>query len=214
MRRADRLLRLVQLLRRQRRPITAKQISESLEVARRTVYRDIADLQASQVPIEGAAGLGYVLKPGYDLPPLMFSSDEIEAIVLGMRLVKDRGDLPLSHAAADVLAKIATVLPKSRTREMDRTNFFVPVRPVDEAGFGPYLPMLRKATQQSEKLRISYADAKDQVTRRTIWPLALIFYTHATSVCTWCELRQDFRMLRADRIKALENTGENPIFVT
>jgi predicted DNA-binding transcriptional regulator YafY len=138
MRRADRLLLLVQALRRAKGPMTAQALAHELEVSRRTVYRDILDLQGARVPIEGEAGVGYVLRPGHDLPSLMFTMEEVEAIVLGARLACDRGDPGLARAAEDVLAKVAAVLPAPLSQALDRTALLVPSRPVEETSFGPH----------------------------------------------------------------------------
>jgi predicted DNA-binding transcriptional regulator YafY len=135
-RRADRLLKIVQILRRRRRPTTAGSIADELGVVARTIYRDIADLQAAQVPIEGELGVGYVLCKGYDLPPLMFDEDELEAIALGVRMVADRGDPMLARAAQDVLAKVSAVLPSRLSETMWRTGLLVPHRPQEASAFG------------------------------------------------------------------------------
>jgi predicted DNA-binding transcriptional regulator YafY len=206
MRRADRLLRLVQALRRNRRPVTAQSLAEELEVAKRTIYRDIADLQASRVPIEGEAGIGYILRPGYDLPPMMFTIEEAEAIALGLRLVRDRGDAALVKAAADVLTKISAVVPAPLGTAIQESALLVPIRPPEAADFGPNLPELRQAIRDQIKLDIAYADESGCETERTIWPLAMFFYTHVTLVCAWCELREDHRMFRSDRIRSMTLT--------
>lgn len=200
MRRADRLLQIVQILRRRREPTTARSIADELEVVPRTVYRDIADLQASQVPIEGEPGYGYRLRKGYDLPPLMFDEQELEAIVLGARMVADRGDPLLARAAQDVLGKISTVLPDRLADGMWRTGLLMPHRPQEASAFGPHLPDIRQAVRDCSKLQIDYVDGEECKSSRIVWPLGLYFYSHVTIVCTWCELRGDFRALRADRI--------------
>lgn len=207
MRRADRLLRLVHVLRRHRRPVTAQRLAEELEVAKRTIYRDIADLQASRVPIEGEAGIGYILRPGYDLPPMMFTIEEAEAITLGLRLVQDRGDAALAEAAADAMTKIAANVPAALAAAIEQSTLLVPARSSEAADFGPNLPELRQAIRDQVKLEISYADQCGCETERTIWPLAMFFYTHVTLLCAWCELREDHRMFRSDRIRSLASTG-------
>lgn len=206
MRRADRLLRLVQALRRHRRPVTAQRLAEELEVAKRTIYRDIADLKASRVPIDGEAGIGYILRPGYDLPPMMFTIEEAEAITLGLRLVRDRGDAVLAKAAADVATKISTVVPAPLAAAIEQSALLVPMRPAAAADFGPNLPELRQAIRDQVKLEIAYADESGCETERTVWPLAIFFYTHVTLVCAWCELREDHRMFRSDRIRSISLT--------
>jgi predicted DNA-binding transcriptional regulator YafY len=208
MRRADRLLNLIQILRRHRLPVTAQRLAEELEVSRRTVYRDVADLQASRVPIDGEAGVGYLLRPGYDLPPLMFSVEEIEAIVLGLRLVVDRGDPALVHAAADVMTKVSAVVPSQLASAIQRSALLVPARAPEAADFGRNLHELRLAVRDQQKLKISYTDEAGRPTERLVWPLAIFLYTHVTLLCAWCELRADYRMFRSDRIHDLGPTGE------
>lgn len=202
MRRADRLLQIVQVLRRRVGPSTARQLADELEVVPRTIYRDIAALQAARVPIDGEPGVGYILRSGYDLPPLMFTSEEVEAIVLGARMVIERGDPDLSQAAEDVLAKVETVLPRSASDQMWRGTLLVP-HPL-EAGvdFGDHVGLIRRAVRDSRKLTITYGDWSGNKTERTIWPLGLYLYSHVTLVCAWCELRASFRAFRSDRVTA------------
>jgi predicted DNA-binding transcriptional regulator YafY len=200
MRRADRLLKIVQILRRRKKPTSARLIAEELEVVPRTIYRDIVDLQASHVPIEGASGIGYVLRKGYDLPPLMFDEQELEVMVLGAQMVADRGDTELARAAQDVLAKVSAVLPDRLSEKMWRAALLVPHRPQDAHTFGPHLPTVRQAIREHSKLHLDYSDGNGCISSRLVWPLGLYFYSHVTIVCTWCELRNDFRAFRADRI--------------
>lgn len=204
MRRADRLLQIVQILRRHARPLTAAALGEELEVGARTIYRDVAALQAARVPVEGEAGIGYVLRPGYDLPPMMFTFDEIEAVSLGARMVIERGDPELASAAADVLAEIEAVVPPAIADRMWRAALLVPHALEEGVGFGDHLPAIRHAIRDSRKLAIGYADAAAQPTTRTIWPLGLYLYSHVTLVCAWCELRGGYRAFRAERIGECE----------
>jgi predicted DNA-binding transcriptional regulator YafY len=208
MRRSDRLLQIVQIIRRNQRPTTAQDLAEELEVATRTIYRDIADLQASRVPIDGEAGVGYVLGAGYDLPPLMFNQEQLEAIALGVRLVADRGDPMLARAARDVLAKIATVIPDRLANTLWTSALLVPHRTKEASAFGTHLPKIRQAIRDSQKLTINYQDEHGVPTSRTIWPLGLYLYSHVTIVCACCELRDDFRAFRADRVLACALTDE------
>ncbi len=202
MRRADRLFDIIQVLRTATRPVTAAALAVELEVAPRTVYRDIATLQARRVPIEGAPGLGYVLRRGFDLPPLMFTSEEIEAIVVAMRLLRRTGDVGLQDAAASVLSKIEVVLPVAL-----RSHLAAPAALV--SGHGAPTPqvadlsMIRGAIRDERKLRIDYVDQHGQQSSRTIWPFAVAYYIEATLINAWCELRDDFRHFRADRVQAL-----------
>lgn len=207
MRRADRLLDIVQMLRRRRGPVTAQALADELDVSRRTIYRDILDLQAALVPIEGEAGIGYVLRPGYDLPPLMFTTEEIEAIVLGVGLARNRGDDGLARAADDVLAKVSAVLPRPLAAAMERSALLVPARK-EKGTFGPHVAMLRQAVRRRAILRIGYVDAAGVSTDRTVWPLALLFFADVTLLGTWCELRRTYRFFRTDRIAHPCLTGD------
>jgi predicted DNA-binding transcriptional regulator YafY len=199
MRRADRLFDIIQRLRTARGPLTAAAIAEPLEVTVRTVYRDIAALQARRVPIEGAAGIGYVLRRGFDLPPLMFTAEELDAIVTGVRLVRRLRDPKLQEAADSVLAKVTTVLPEAlRGRLLDAPMYVSSGS--TPAATGVDLTEVRSAIHASRKLRIAYLDAQGGRTRRTIWPIAMAYYVDVTLIAAWCELRNDFRHFRVDRI--------------
>lgn len=202
MRRADRLLQIVQVLRRRKAPTTARALAAELEVAPRTIYRDVAALQAAQVPIDGEAGVGYILRPGYDLPPLMFSADELEAVVLGVRMVYERCDPALARAAMNVLAKVEAVLPGDATAQMWRAGLLVPHPLPEEIDFGAHVPTIRRAIRQNARVRIDYADETGGKTTRTIWPLGLYLFSHRTLVCAWCELRAAYRAFRPERISA------------
>ena len=198
MRRADRLFDVIQVLRTAKKPVTAAALAEELEVTVRTIYRDVATLQARRVPIEGAPGLGYVLRKGFDLPPLMFTIDEIEAIAVGARMVQRVRDSELQHAAARVLDKVTVVLPESLRGHVADAPVYVSrgdaVQPkVDMA-------QVRAAIRDRRKLRIAYVDEKGHRTRRTIWPLAMAYYVDVSVVGAWCELRRDLRNFRVERI--------------
>jgi predicted DNA-binding transcriptional regulator YafY len=208
MRRADRLFDIIQRLRTANGPITAEALAKGLEVTVRTVYRDIATLQARRVPIEGAAGIGYVLRRGFDLPPLMFTADEIEAIAVAMRLLRRTGDDGLQAAAETVLSKVTVALPDSLREHLSEPPFFVshhgaPPPPVAD------LAAIRAAIRDERKLRIAYGDEKGVHTERTIWPFAIAYFAEATLVNAWCELRDDFRHFRADRILSCNELGES-----
>jgi predicted DNA-binding transcriptional regulator YafY len=207
MARSERLLALIQVLRRHRRPVTGAALAEELGVSLRTIYRDIQSLVATGAPIAGEAGLGFVLQAGYTLPPLMFSAEEIEAVVLGSRMVAQSADAPLARAARDALAKITAVLPESRRDDVAALGLLsAPRRP--EAPDGVELVRLRQAIRAERKVWISYGDEAGNRTERCIWPIALTFYERTRLLAAWCELRQAFRHFRTDRISALSETGE------
>ena len=207
MRRADRLLRIIQLLRRHRRPVTGGRMAEELEVSLRTLYRDIADLITDGVPIRGEAGVGYVLGAGYDLPPLMFKSDELEAIMLGLSWVSRRGDKALAIAADDVVAKIGTVLPEAlRPFFFDAPLLTPPKFNLTEDQVD--IATLRQAIRGQSKVEIDYADEQGRVTRRVIWPIAISYFDAQRLVVAWCELRQGFRHFRSDRVSAMQLLSE------
>ncbi|HHI94308.1 MAG TPA: YafY family transcriptional regulator [Gammaproteobacteria bacterium] len=206
MRRADRLFQIVQFL-RSRRVTTARWLAEVLEVSERTIYRDIQDLMASNVPIEGEAGVGYVIRHGYDLPPLMFTREEMTALTLGARIVNSWADPGLAMAAQSVLSKIETVLPDSLKGELDQTRLFSPlVRiPTQVAAF---MGELRSAADRRNKVIITYTRADGADSNRTIWPLGLFFWGTTWTLGAWCEMRQAFRNFRLDRIETLQICDE------
>lgn len=177
-------------------------MAEELEVVPRTVYRDIATLQASRVPIEGAAGIGYILRPGYDLPPLMLSHAEIEAAALGLRMVMERGDTELARSAADALSKIRAVVPKEIADVFWKTTLLIPHSLEPAVDFGAHVTSIRAAIRHNRKARIVYSDAEARMSERVIWPLGLYLYSHVSLVCAWCEDRQAFRAFRTDRINS------------
>jgi predicted DNA-binding transcriptional regulator YafY len=203
--RSQRLLDLIQVLRRHRRPIAGQALAAELGVSIRTLYRDVATLQSQGADIEGEPGLGYMLKPGFMLPPLMFSEDEIEALVLGSRWVADRGDDRLGFAARNALAKIAAVLPDDLREDLDASALLIgpgAARAADNVD----LAQVRKAIRAERKLEIAYSDGRGSASQRTIWPFALGFFDRIRVAVAWCELRQDFRHFRADRISSLAAT--------
>ena len=204
MSRSARLLDLIQLLRRHRRPVSGAAIAGELGISLRTLYRDVATLQAQGAHIDGAPGLGYVLRAGFVLPPLMFSADEVEALVLGSRWVSDRGDARLAAAARDALAKIAAVLPPELRLELETSALLVgPGAPI--AVGDSDLASIRQAIRQEHKLWLRYQDAGGAASERTIWPFALGFFDRVRVVVAWCELRQAIRHFRTDRISALQD---------
>jgi predicted DNA-binding transcriptional regulator YafY len=200
--RSERLLALLQSLRRRRRPVTGRVLADELGVSLRTLYRDIASLQGQGAEIEGEAGLGYILKPGFWLPPLMLSGEEIEALVLGARWVGARTDEKLATAARDAIAKISTVLPPSLRDDVESSTLLVPGKTSNEAA--PDLAPIRAAIRAERKLALAYCDAQGAVTERTIWPFGVGYFDESRVVMAWCELRQGFRHFRADRIASCQ----------
>jgi predicted DNA-binding transcriptional regulator YafY len=207
MSRSTRLLGLIQTLRRHRRPVAAAALAGELGVSLRTVYRDIAALQGQGADIVGEAGIGYVLRPGFLLPPLMFGDDEIEAIVLGLGWVTQRGDRQLAAAARDAFAKIADVLPPD-LRDAAESAGVMPGPGPKLVERGIDLAPLRRAIRTEQKLRLDYADAAGHASKRVVWPFALGFFDQIRVLVAWCETRRDFRHFRADRIVAAQATGQ------
>ncbi|MBE7198177.1 MAG: YafY family transcriptional regulator [Parafilimonas terrae] len=199
MRRADRLFQIIQILRRSSRPITAAEISGELEVSVRTVYRDMADLVGQRVPIQGEAGLGYVLGGAFDMPPLMLTPDEIEAAVLGAQWVAGRGDPVLARAALDLIAKITAVVPERLRPLLIDPAIGTPPCPTQTAD-GIDVAQVRQAIREARKIRLGYCDVRGDRSERTVWPVIVGYFDQARILAAWCELRQEFRHFRTDRI--------------
>ena len=197
MRRADRLFRIVQLL-RARRFATARSLAEALEVSERTVYRDVRDLSLSGVPIEGEAGVGYRLKGGVDLPPLMFDYEEIEALTAGARMVQAWSSPSLARAAQAALDKIAAALPNDKRIAMERTRLYAPTFHIDPE-LGRVLDAMREAIVESRRLSFRYRDEGGKASERKVRPLGLYFWGQRWTLAAWCEMRTDFRNFRLDR---------------
>ena len=206
MRRADRLFRIVTLMQR-RKVVRAFELAELLGVSERTIYRDIRDLGLSGVPIQGEAGVGYALSGDYTLPPLMFTREEIEALVLGARLVQSWSDPDLANAARQVLEKVEAVLPALRKSQPGKVPLFAPRR-----GWMPeftvYMPLLREATHSHHKVRMAYTRADGTPSERVVHPLALLCWGNVWTFIGWCELRGEIRHFRMDRIGSLEMLEE------
>ncbi|MGB6118792.1 MAG: YafY family protein [Mesorhizobium sp.] len=205
MSRSERLLMLIEALRRHRAPVSGRTLAEETGVSIRTLYRDIASLQAQGANIEGEPGLGYVLRPGFMLPPLMFSEDELEALVLGQRWVARRTDKRLGSAAENALAKISAVLPADLKEKVDANGLMVGPSTLSP-GDSVDLADIRRAIRAEHRLSIDYENEAGLRSARTIWPLALTFFDQVRVLVSWCELRQDFRSFRTDRISRLETT--------
>jgi predicted DNA-binding transcriptional regulator YafY len=200
MRRAERLFQIIQILRRsKRRPITATDIASELETSLRTVYRDISQLLAERVPIRGEAGIGYILEDGFDMPPLMLTADEIEAAMLGAQWVMSRGDIALARAARDLVAKISAVVPAHlKPLAIDSTLVSPSWRRIQTDSID--MVRLRASIHAQTKVAIAYRDDKERETRRTVWPFAVSYWDRVRVIVAWCELRQDFRSFRTDRV--------------
>ena len=199
MRRADRLFQIIQILRRQRRPVTADEIAAELEISKRTVYRDIADMIGRRVPVRGEAGTGYVLEGGHDMPPLMLTPDEIEAAALGAQWVMLRADPVLARAAKDLLAKIgATVPERLRHLVFQPASFTAPI--FDQPAGNIDMSRLRAQIRAGLKMDIVYRDGEGRETSRTIWPATVFYIDTVCTIIGWCETRGDFRSFRTDRV--------------
>lgn len=207
MRRADRLFEIIQYLRTRRTATTARRLADELEVSERTVYRDIQDLMASGVPIEGEAGVGYVLRRGFDLPPLMFTHDEIAALVAGARWVQSWTDPQLGRAAARALSKIEAAAPPALRASMPTTPLFTPDS-VSAAKIATIFAPIRQAIDAQSKLALRYTREDGITTERTVLPLGCFFWGPAWTLAAWCELREDFRSFRLDRIGELRVLAE------
>ena len=200
--RSERLLAVLQILQRHRRPLAAQAIAEETGTSLRTVYRDIEALRAQGAVIEGEAGVGYILRPGYLLPPLMFTRDELEALVLGARLVAARADPALAGAAGEALGRIGAVLPEELRVFVDTSPLLVPPRLAGAAGGA--MAALREAMREERKVALRYRSLAGEETRRVVWPVALGFFESVQMLVGWCELRGAIRHFREDRIAACE----------
>ena len=206
MRRAERLFQIVQLI-RGRRLSTAGFIAERLEVSERTVYRDVAELMAQGVPIEGEAGVGYRMNAGFDLPPLMFTKDEAQALVASVRLAQPRLDAALARQAEGALSKMLAVLPPAARAAAESLALYAPAIGIDDVT-RQRLEVLRVATEARQKLRIDYLDAKEQTSQRTVRPLGSFYWGAVWTLAAWCETRVGIRSFRVDRIQALQVLDE------
>ncbi|MDD9908855.1 MAG: YafY family protein [Ahrensia sp.] len=205
MRRADRLFQIVQHL-RGGRLVTAAQLAEKLEVSERTIYRDIVDLQSNGVPIDGERGVGYIMRSGFDLPPLMFTRAEIVSLVAGARFIKAWGGLAMAQAAREALVKIEAVIPEGERDRINRVEIHAPNIQMNEASRA-LVDHMEAAIDQRRILDIDYRDAADARTSRAIRPLSLWYWGKVWTVLAWCEKRQDFRLFRIDRIQSFTDTG-------
>lgn len=206
-RRADRLFRLIDLLRGRRLAVTAATLAETLEVSPRTIYRDIADLIGSGVPISGEAGIGYLLDTAYELPPVMFSRDEVQALITGLRMVRAFTDPGLALAASRAQDKLVAVLDDTAKRAVEAQPYRVPILARDE-------PLrivhgeLRHAIEEGAKVALHYSDAEGAITTRIVWPFGIIGWQGRWTLLAWCEMRRDYRNFRLDRIQRHVDIGE------
>ena len=201
MSRSERLLALLQLLRGHRYAITGSELASQLGISLRTLYRDIATLQARGAHIEGEPGIGYVLRPGFMLPPLMFSEEELDALVLGSRWVVAHGDGALSASASSALAKIEAVLPADYRQQLQSNALLIGTSRSDS--LTDEAP-LRSAIRQQRKVTLIYRDLKDETSERTVWPFALGYFEQVRVLVAWCELRQGVRHFRGERITRMQ----------
>jgi predicted DNA-binding transcriptional regulator YafY len=204
MRRAERLFRLVSEL-RSRSVSRAEDLAVYFEISVRTVYRDIAHLQASGLPIEGEAGVGYILRPGFDLPAMTFTFEQLDALAIGLSFVEAAGDTSLSQGAREVRAKLQASLPEPEKRKLENAPMFASRR---QGRADPKLKIVRLAIREAKVLRLQYSDAEGILSDRRVRPLAIWAFTEGWLFVGWCELRKDFRGFRLDRISAIEATGE------
>ena len=207
MRRADRLFQIIQILRSHRMVTTARYLAEELEVTERTIYRDIKDLVLSGVPILGEAGVGYILQKGFDLPPLMFTDDELSAITLGARLVESWSDQELANAAKQAIQKIKTVVPERLQSRFERENLFSPFRQI-KPDVARTLEDCRLAADSKQKIEFQYFSLTEEKSTRIVLPLGLFFWGTVWTLGAWCELRHAFRTFRIDRITNLTTLNE------
>lgn len=203
MSRSERLLELLQILRRRRRPVAGTALADELGISLRTLYRDIRTLQNQGAGIEGEAGIGYMLRPGFTLPPLMFSEDEMEAISLGLNWVAEKADAGLATAAENVLAKISAVLPQHLGDSLYSSSLLVGPSRKAQGGVIDIVE-LRRAIRDQNKLVLAYVDKAGKKTRRTVWPFAIGFFDEMRVATAWCELRDAIRHFRLDRIASFK----------
>ena len=207
MSRAARLLSLLEILRTHRQPVTALQLAQRTQVSVRTLYRDVDSLRGQGAEIAGDAGVGYLLRPGFTLPPLMFSADELEALSIGARWASLQGDAEMARAAQSAMAKIGAALPSEMRCALETTGLFVPT-PQPAVPVEACQPALREAIRSQRKLCLHYRDGEGAVSERVVWPFAMAFFQNSRVLAAWCELRGDFRHFRADRVQTVTPMDE------
>ena len=207
MRRTERLFQIIQILRAKRKPVVGRELAEELGISLRSLYRDMAELIAQRVPVRGEAGTGYVLDNGYDMPPLMLTPDELEAAVLGAAWVALRGDPPLARGARDLIAKIAQSVPESLRPVLFDANLQpISMQPIARETFD--VGILRRALRDRFKVLITYKDGDERLSHRTIWPIFIAYMEEVLIIVAWCEMRQDFRHFRTDRVHAVDVSAD------
>lgn len=205
MRKGERLFQLLNLLRSRRGVVTSQEIAEQLRVSQRTVYRDIQVLSLSNIPIESEAGVGYRLRPGFNLPPLMFEEDELQALMLGVKMVQSWSDEQLGDAANRAFDKIMSILPDALHSRHHQQDGWLIVPDFRRQQVSRFSDALREAIKLKLQIKIDYQSLDEQQTERELWPLGLVFWGSVWTLVAWCLLRQDYRMFRLDRIKDLKH---------
>ncbi|MCW8885601.1 MAG: YafY family transcriptional regulator [Motiliproteus sp.] len=206
MRKAERLFQLITLLRSRRQVMTAQELAERLEVSERTIYRDMQALSLSGMPIESEAGVGYRLRPGFNIPPIMFDENELEALLLGVRMVQGWSDDQLSQAAATALDKIRSVLPEQLHHRHTLKPEWLLVPDFHRTNRTQYSSRIREAIKTQQMLDLHYQREDSTYSQRRVWPLGLVYWGQTWTLVAWCEIRHDYRMFRLDRIQELEES--------
>lgn len=206
MRRADRLLQIVQILRREGKPVSANAMAEELEVAQRTIYRDMLAMESINVPVRGEAGVGYVLEDGYDLPPLIFNVGELETLMLGARFVEKYGDADQIADARNMVAKVSAVLPTKLRDKLEAVPLYAGPRPAIDPNTKVDSKQVREALRRGKVIELNYVDEAGLETTRTVWPVSVGYFDMNRVMIAWCEMRDDFRAFRVDRIVELIQT--------
>lgn len=208
MNKAERLFQLVMLLRSRRTAMTAEAIAETMCVSVRTVYRDVQSLALSGVPVDGEPGVGYMIRSGNHLPPLIFTPDELQALIVGSRMAQAFTDQDLAQGARSAELKIRSILTEPLQRHAEQQPYRIPILESDD-GLREVHGKLRRACEQRQKLRAIYLDEKQEKTERIVWPLGIVGWTGKWTLLAWCELRRDYRNFRFDRFEALESLEEH-----
>lgn len=207
MTKTERLLEIIRILHKRKYAVTAKELSLEFGISLRSVYRDIFSLQQQGIPIDGEAGVGYILRNGYTLPPLMFTIDEIEALVTGAQWIMSTGDVALATSAQEAIHKISDIIPSAFRNAINETPLLIAYKnkPIIDKELSK---AIHEAIRSNEKLNITYLNEDHRENERIIWPIALGYFDHAIVLAAWCELRNSFRHFRVDRVKKWSLTHE------